>query len=230
MATLRDYYGSIAEMMSDRISALSFIQHALTRGLRNEEVLREFLRTYIPRRFNVSTGFIVPRSGFKESVEFSRQIDVLIYDSSRYAPLMQSGEVVICRSDSVVAAIEVKSTLYSSALDDALENIVVVKAIDRRIYGYIFAFKASARDKTIRKRLARMLEFYHPWQLPDVICVLDGQFIERRGETVSKVETKGDQLALFYFRLMRDLATWTEIPEIGEAFKDIGERRYERWF
>jgi len=229
MVTLRDYYGSIADTMESRISTLAFIQHSLTRGLQNEEVLREFLKTYVPSRFTVGTGFVIPRKGFAEAVEFSRQIDVLIYDSLFYAPLIQTGEVVVCSSESVVAAIEVKSTLYSSALAEALRNIAVVKAIDPRINGYIFAFNPSAREATIRKRLTQAAETYSFRQLPDAICVLNGHFIERRGDIVYKVETKGDQLALFYYRIMQDLAAWANTPEIGEGFKDIGERRYTKF-
>ena len=92
-----------------------------------------------------------------------------------------------------------------------------------------FAFKASAREATIRKRLKWAAETYSFQQLPDALCVLDGHFIERRGEVVYKVETKGDQLALFYYRIMQDIAAWANLPEMGKGFEDLGERRYTRF-
>ena len=230
MATLREHYGKFADLMGSRLAMMSLLQHNLARGMQNEEILRSFLSAYLPRMFTVSTGFVLPRVGFEDLIDLSRQTDVLIYDSSRFVPAFAVGDLVVARAESVAAVIEVKTTLSSGALDEALVNVATAKVIDSRIYGYIFAFNRSARDKTIKGRMEPIATGAHPWQLPDAICVLEGSYIERERGVVSKVETEDDQLALFYYKLMRDLAEWSTLREIGEAYVDVGERQREIWF
>lgn len=83
-------------------------KHNTTIGLLTEEVLRRFLATFLPKGVSVEQGFVVDANG-----ELSRQIDILIYDSHRFAPYYRINDVVVIPSSAVIAVVEVKTTVKS---------------------------------------------------------------------------------------------------------------------
>lgn len=85
-------------------------------GTYKEALVRSLLRDFLPRRYEVSTGFVRWWEG-----QVSRQLDVVIWDSQNTAPIMREGEFVVLHPDSVEAVIEVKSSLTRTNLRDALE-------------------------------------------------------------------------------------------------------------
>jgi len=96
-----------------------------TLGQWREHFLREFIKSHIPEHFHVSTGFI-----YGDSNNISPQIDILIHESSRYAPLFQFGDTAVVRPESAWCAIEVKSRLTSnnkSGLYKAIEDAIKIR-------------------------------------------------------------------------------------------------------
>jgi len=61
-----------------------------------EEILRAFLKNYLPRRVSIEQGFILSKDG-----EMSRQCNILIYDSNLFAPFYRINDIVIVPSESV---------------------------------------------------------------------------------------------------------------------------------
>ncbi|MDZ7262371.1 MAG: hypothetical protein ONB05_09745 [candidate division KSB1 bacterium] len=224
MSTLKEYYGDFAKTLTSRFAVISYLQHSLAKGLQNEEILRNFLATYLPKQFSVGTGFVLPETEFESKINLSRQIDILIFDSSRYAPILSVNDFHVVREDAVAAVIEVKTKLYSEDFSEALENIASTKAINPMINGYIFAFQKSARDETMKKALEQITQTYSRQELPDGICVLEGQVLKRLGEYIVKYETETDQLAIFYYTLLGDLAKWAGLREIADSYQDIQQR------
>lgn len=111
----RSYASSFAHelaMQSDQIGRL--IGHGPTVGSEREELLRALIERHVPRRFHAATGFV-------EGSE--RQVDILIYDQVDYAPLFRTGNLVVVPVEAVRALIEVKSTLTSDDLKDALSHL-----------------------------------------------------------------------------------------------------------
>jgi len=230
MNSLRDYYGDISRLMSSHFAVFSTLQHSLAKGLQNEAVLRNFLFTYVPKRFSVGTGFVIPKSEFERKIDFSRQTDVIIYDSHCYAPILSADNFLIVREDAAAATVEVKSTLRRKALAEALENIASTKNINDSIYGYIFAFNKSVKNGTIKNELEKITQRYSRNQLPDAICVLNGQFIIKVGSEMLQAVSQDDQLALFYYKLLYDLASWADWREIAESYSKVGEVNYDLLF
>jgi len=108
----KKYYGSLAEeiaLKSHQISLL--ISHGPTVGNYREHILRSLLTKYLPSKFSVVTGFIEG---------LSRQIDILIIDSTNYSPVFKEGDLVVARREAVRAIIEVKSTLDTQTLKESL--------------------------------------------------------------------------------------------------------------
>ena len=55
---------------------------------------------------SVEQGFILSQNG-----KMSKQCDILIYDSHYFAPIYRINDIVVVPSDSVIAIIEVKTTI-----------------------------------------------------------------------------------------------------------------------
>lgn len=105
----------------------SLIPHPGELGTGREEVIRGFLRKYLPQRFGVSTGFVFDFSG-----KVSKQIDVIIYDALLTPKFEVVGGKVFHPCESVVCVGEIKSVLTSKRdFTKALENLRSVKDLDR---------------------------------------------------------------------------------------------------
>jgi len=102
------------------------ISHNQTAGEARENALRSLLEKYLPRRVGVDRGFVVDAHGGE-----SKQIDVVIYDSSVGTVFDISG-IKYFPCETVIAVGEVKSDILSTAkLQDALDKIRSVKELDR---------------------------------------------------------------------------------------------------
>ena len=107
------------------------IDHPGELGTAREEIIRRFLRDYLPKRFEVATGFVFDSAG-----QVSNQMDVIIADSSVCPRFETAGGKFYFPCESVVATGQVKSSITSEEeLRDALDNIASVKQLDRSAGG-----------------------------------------------------------------------------------------------
>jgi hypothetical protein len=95
-------------------------------GIFREGLIRDFLSKIMPTSVSIDTGFIY---GFDE-IDNSKQIDILIWDASKYSPIYRTKEFVIVPPDSVIAAIEVKTILKKEDLIKGLENLLSITKLD----------------------------------------------------------------------------------------------------
>ncbi len=148
-----DYLATFSDELlakSRRIDHL--LKHTGTVGSYREELLRTTLRALLPSRFQASTGFIE---------NSPRQLDIIVWDAERYAPLFREQDVVVVPRESVRSIIEVKTTLDTTTLDDALEILHDVLRVEPSVvpvFKGIFAFHQGYKsDLSIAER---MKEFY----------------------------------------------------------------------
>lgn len=163
-------------------------RHLWERGLRNEEILIEFLREHLPARFGVSRGEIMDSKG-----GVARQIDVVIYDA-HHAPLFdRTDSSRVFASECVYAVIEVKANLHTAELERAMAVVSSVKALDRsavvdvhgghrRYHGpkgnpapfaAVFALKSVNLRNTLMPELELRLANQPGDRWLDCVCVLD---------------------------------------------------------
>jgi hypothetical protein len=106
------------------------IGHPGEGGRAREEIMRRFLRRFIPRGLGVDTGFVIDALG-----GISRQVDIVIYRDN-YHPILEIGGLKHFFVESVVAAIENKASITNrETLQEALENVRSVKSLDRSAGG-----------------------------------------------------------------------------------------------
>ncbi|MBB5577019.1 DUF6602 domain-containing protein [Rhizobium paranaense] len=109
-------------------------------GVYREAVAREFIRTFVPKRLEIESGFVISSDG-----KISSQCDLIIYDSS-VAPLLQNeNRQRFFPIETVVAVGEIKSVMSEGDLYRALRKLAAIKSIRDGMSGpsYVYSRKTG---------------------------------------------------------------------------------------
>jgi hypothetical protein len=96
--------------IQDRIRTL--VPNWLEDGMYKEAVLKSAIRNFLPKNFDIASGYVIRKTGQRGNHEVSKQIDIIIYDNT-YPVFFHKEELAIVTADSVRAIIEVKSSTNS---------------------------------------------------------------------------------------------------------------------
>lgn len=137
-----EYFRSFAKEIAGKFRRLNtLLDHNGTSGDYHEEILRELLRTFLPRRFSVKKGFLL-----RGQNEVSRQIDVMIVDENiASAYIYQEGNFAIVLPHAVTAVMEIKSSFDGGKFDAAIENVASAKRLREEpanLTAIVFAFNS----------------------------------------------------------------------------------------
>lgn len=163
-AHMRDHYDRVDYLatFSDELLIKSrridnLIRHTGTVGSYREQLLRSLLKQILPRQYEASTGFIEG---------CPRQIDILVWDSGSYSPLFREQDVVVVPRAAVRAAIEVKTTLDTAALDEAMQilwdtfrQFPSVVPVFKGIFAYEAHYKS---DLAVAERMKSFYAAFEP--------------------------------------------------------------------
>lgn len=116
----------------DRLDRLIGGDHWLSVGAYKERLIREQLVQYVPKRYEVGTGFLMANVDGQRVL--SRQIDLLIWDSSRHSPFFRDGEFVILPPEACRAAIEVKGHVNKQQLVEGITNLLSVSRLANLVW------------------------------------------------------------------------------------------------
>jgi len=108
-------------------------KHNPTIGVVTEEILRDFLRRYLPKVVSVEQGFVLNQDG-----DLSRQCDIIIYDSNRFSPFYRINDIVVVPEESVIAIIEVKTTINKQIFHKTIEYFSELGYRKARTYLFIY--------------------------------------------------------------------------------------------
>ena len=107
------------------------VPHPGELGSGREEIIREFLRAYLPKRFDISTGFAFDSKG-----SVSKQLDIIISNSLQCPRFETAGANRFYPCESVVAVGQVKSSLTTrEEFSQAMTNLESAKSLDRSAGG-----------------------------------------------------------------------------------------------
>jgi hypothetical protein len=135
------YTSLIGESLASKVDVLAKIlgdAHAPSLGRYKERLLSEAIASYIPRRYEVATGFVLfpherqfrgdrpPAFDHLNVSDFtpSLQCDIVVFDASQYPPVFRDGEFVVVRPESVRAVVEVKGSLSHQSASEAISNMI----------------------------------------------------------------------------------------------------------
>lgn len=187
-------FNEVAEQMrADLNKARTALTHPGLKGASFEQTFREFLREYLPRSLDVSTGVLIDAAG-----NSSRQLDVIISDAAKTPIFYKSGENRVIPVECTYAVIEVKACLDTQELNSAFQNMQSIRKLQKtaffkpsgaivrkdKLYGrewdiwpinyFVFSY-----DSIDLMGLAELLDKLHgeaslpEWSRVDTICVLE---------------------------------------------------------
>jgi len=117
------------QMRSDFEKARKAIRQLGLKGASFEETFRTFLREYIPRSLDVSSGVLVDAHG-----TVSCQLDVIISDSAKTPIFYRSGDIRVIPVECAYAVIEIKAYLDANELDRVFQNMESVRNLRKTAY------------------------------------------------------------------------------------------------
>ena len=137
MTALAEVMHRASELMMQELTDIrKSFKHPGIKGDGSEEILRRFLKKYLPKGLEVGTGEIIDHTGQR-----SKQCDVVIYNPLRAPTFAQSDSHQVFPAEGVVAVIEVKTRLAKSRIESIVEAMKTVKSLDRS--GYLSPWKNS---------------------------------------------------------------------------------------
>lgn len=152
--TLEKMLKAAGKRMRDDLAG-RLIPHPAELGTDREEVIRQFLRAYVPKRFDISTGFAFDSGG-----RVSQQLDIVISNSLICPRFETAGAKRFFPCESVVAVGQVKSSLATSTeLRNALTNLESAKSLDRSAKGAAVDDASGEEIDPVRNHLHQMFTF-----------------------------------------------------------------------
>lgn len=131
--------------------------HPTAKGDASQAVWLEMLQTYLPKRYQAATAFVVDSTG-----QFSEQIDVVIFDR-QYSPfIFQYQEQTIIPAESVYAVFEAKQTLDKGMVEYAQKKISSVRKLHRTSLPIPYA-KGTYPAKELIPIIGGLLSFESEW-------------------------------------------------------------------
>lgn len=191
---LEETFKEVAIQMQSKFrQAQKTIQHSGFKGQVNERIVCNYLKDYLPKSLDISTGELVDRYGGR-----SRQIDVIISDTFKTPIFLKDEEIRVIPVECAYSVIEVKAHLDLNELDKAFTNMKSVRSLRKTAYfqsrlpenGYflhygmnspiwpinyfVFAFDSinldDLREAIEQRHKAEQLPL---WSRIDTICILN---------------------------------------------------------
>lgn len=145
--SVMQFLASYSDELQAKVNRLDKIigrDHWLSVGEYKEQLLRSAIRKIIPQKYSVSSGFIIGNNG---DLIKSKQIDIIIWDSTNYSPLFIEDDFVIITPESCKLVIEIKGKLKKEGLKKTLNDFDTISKFNSielsngfRIKKYLFAY------------------------------------------------------------------------------------------
>jgi|GEM_PF-1830688 len=121
---MNSYFKLISHELHNKAELIKeyFKIHPGENGRNKEDLLASFLRSYLPKRYSLGTGFIFDVTGAN-----SNQNDIIIYDSFWSSILFPNDVSQFYPIESVYGVVEVKSILNEKELKTSLSKAAKIK-------------------------------------------------------------------------------------------------------
>jgi hypothetical protein len=139
--SLRGFAGLLGQSFQARVNLLAQLirnVHHPSLGTYKERLLSSVIREFIPKAYEVGTGFVMfpverdfgnrtPSSYERLNTSdfaLSQQCDLLVYDANTTPVIFKDGDFVVLRPESVRAVVEVKGTLDSKQVAEIVRHAI----------------------------------------------------------------------------------------------------------
>lgn len=162
------------------------LEHNGVMGALRESLMTELFRPLIPQDFGIATGVIISADGLQ-----SPQQDIVIYNKSILPPLLTDGPAIV-PIESVVATIEVKSTLTAKEIQMAYGNAYALRRF--RMLSGVYGPDGNTMDVRVTDAENKLLppsQYLPPSMTPSFLFAYRSDLIEK-SEGDRLVENLGD--------------------------------------
>jgi len=153
MDTIKFHKSTTKELLATKDRVRNLINHWGEDGRYQEAVLKNMIQRFLPEKYRIGSGFIVRQTHEIGNHEPSKQIDLIIYDSS--APILfKEADFVILTADSVLGIIEVKANALNQNLNDIVKKankngkFILDARIDKQkpLFNGIFSYESRIEN------------------------------------------------------------------------------------
>jgi hypothetical protein len=228
---LEAFAAKSAQMRAQMEVARSLTKHGPTIGDGSEAGWTAMLDAFLPKRYAVSTAFVVDSRGSE-----SLQLDVVVHDR-HYTPLFwKMGEALFLPAESIYAVFEVKQELDAGNVREAGEKVASVRQLHRTTDRIVHAGGTVQQPKPPPRILGGLLAGRSGWSPPfgaplengldiltddqrlDLGCGLEhGAFeLPEGGKASTDLETAAADVGLAFFamRLLARLQRMGSVPAV----------------
>lgn len=139
--TLNELLKPKAKALTLESEVLKGLKHAPLKGSFREMILSNLIGPFLPATCGIFHGTVI--SSFTEDIRKKSEDDLLIVDKECLPPILYSERDGIFPIESVIARIEVKSTLDGKNLRDALKGCREFKKLRMNLKSYQYKHKAD---------------------------------------------------------------------------------------
>lgn len=174
MSIVEEYWAGVLQRLEAEVNVFAqLIAHEGEKGRENEAVMARILEALIPQRYGIGSGLLIDTAN-----NYSRQTDIVVYDQSDEPAVLAQTTQILFPIESVLACIEIKTTLRGEDIDDCLRKAGDMRNLTTaRFHGngsthplfIVLAYRAGQKPETIFRKL--MLADDH--ERPDIFCVIE---------------------------------------------------------
>ncbi|WP_144276395.1 DUF6602 domain-containing protein [Demequina sp. NBRC 110053] len=163
------YWTGVATQLQLEVNSFSrLIEHQGEKGRANELAMAQMVGRLLPSSLAVGSGVIFDQYGKQ-----SRQIDLIVFDMASRPQLLAQSSQILFPVETVLAAVEVKTTLDAQEARDIGEKVESVRTLESSsalppAIG-AFAYSAAVSPATAAEHLASLEDS----RRPEFACVLD---------------------------------------------------------
>lgn len=156
MDTIKFHKSTTKELLAVKNRVRNLVNHWGEDGRHQEAVIKTMIKRFLPEKYKIGSGFIVRQTNQQGNHEPSKQIDLIIYDTS-FPVLFKDNDFVILTPDSVLGIIEVKANATNQGLQaivkKANENgrFIFEARIDKskQLFNGIFSYESKVNNVDI---------------------------------------------------------------------------------
>ena len=187
MAILEEYWSGVLRRLEAEVDTFNrLIDHQGEKGRENELSLARIIEKLIPSRYGIGSGLLIDSEG-----NYSKQIDIVVFDSSNEPTLMAQTNQVLFPVENVLLCIEVKTTVDKSEIDDATSKMRSIRELRTRgrLPSFcLFGYSAAVSAKTLASHLQNSQDNYPI----DFSCILQLGLFSARSDLVPHYDSSGD--------------------------------------
>jgi hypothetical protein len=169
---IEQYWAGVQQRLEAEVAVFSeLVRHEGERGRENEAALGRILGSFVPQRYGVGSRLLIDSQD-----QYGQQTDLVVFDQADEPSALAQTTQLLFPIESVLASIEVKTTLRKEDIADCLEKQQSLLALkparsypDESIHPLfvVLAYSAGPSPQTIVKHFVDA-----KGAKPDLLCVL----------------------------------------------------------